>query len=678
MGLTELEGAADALADKRRALMQLQLRRRRAELAEAASVAAVGRAGRLPLSWQQAGLWFLHQVDPDSSTYHMPLVLRLRGKVDPAALAAALQAVIARHEGLRTRFQAVDGQPFQVIDPPPRRVELPVTDLPAVGWQRLVSEEARRPFQLAAEAGFRYQLARLGPDDHVLILTAHHIITDGWSSAILNADLTRAYAQARDGQPPDLPALALQPADHAHWQHHHREHLDAGLAYWTRQLADLPTLALPTDRPRPANPAGHGGGVGSQLDAVTSRRAAALANQLNTSLLAVLLAAFTLTLSRYTGSTDIPVGSVFSARTRTELEPLIGYFANSVVLRADLAGNPTAASHIQRCHATILSALQHQDTPFTLVVDTLRPPRVPGQNPLFQTSLSLAPAQVSGGELALPGVEVEPVEVSQSGARFDLRFEVIPHPDDTLEIWVEYATELFDEWRVRAMTEHFGNALTWLVAHPDSRLDDAELRSAAERQQVLRDFNRPCDQPPAPLPWAGSSVVAVAADVARTAADRCALWCGGSWLSFGQLDRAATELAVRLVAAGAGRGQVVGVCGHRSLELVVGLLAVLKAGAAYLPLDPEQPPARSEFQLADAGAVLLLAQPGVGLESPAGVRLIPLEAPGQAHSEDPDQAPSEEVPGGADEVPGSDQGRAEEVPGADTLPGLLPRPTRRT
>ncbi|HEX8766911.1 MAG TPA: amino acid adenylation domain-containing protein, partial [Jatrophihabitans sp.] len=660
--LNEPEQAAAPLADKRQALMQLQLRRRRAELV-GGGVVAVGRDGLLPLSWQQLGLWFLYEWDPGSATYHMPLVLRLRGELDRAGLAAAVRAVLVRHEGLRTRFVVIDGQPWQVVDPAPAVVELPVVQLPGQGWQQRVAAEVRRPFRLVAEPGFRWWLGRLAADDHVLVLNFHHIVTDGWSVGILAADLSSAYRQATAagaaGPGGDgllgLAPLPVQPADYAHWQHQHRDLLDAGLGYWVGQLADLPSVQLPTDRPRPVLPTGAGAGLGLDLDPALAGAVTRLATELAVSPLAVLLAGFSTVLHRYTGETDLPIGSIFSGRTRSELEPLIGYLANTVVLRTRLDEHSTVIAQIQHCHDTILRAMQYQDIPFSLLVDTLQPPRTPGQNPLFQIALSLLPGALSTG-LRLGGLTVTEVPIPADTARFDLSVQVTQQTDGSMSLWAEYSTELFDEWRIRALAEHLRAVLASMTADPRQRLAEVELVSEAERDRVIHGFNQHPDQPPAPLPWAGSSVVAQAGTTARAVPGACAVWCDGGWLSYAQLDAQASRLAVRLAAAGVRRGQLVAVCGHRSLELVVGLLGVLKAGAAYLPVDPDQPVARSEFQLADAGAVALLAQPGAGPEPPAGIPRIALELSEPPHTGDPDEG------GGTEEYVC--------VPGADALPVL--------
>lgn len=486
--MTAIETSAE---NRRQELRELLIRRRRAELAGDHGVVPVGRDGLLPLSWQQQGLWFLHQLDPDSATYHLPLVLRLRGKLDLAGLAAALRAVLTRHEGLRTRFVVRDGQPWQLIDPPPAVLELPVVALDRSEWQQQVAAEVRRPFRLSSEPGFRWWLGRLADDDHVLVLNSHHIITDGWSLGILTADLSGAYQRAVAGEESEqlgLAPLSIQPGDHATWQHQRRGQLDAGLAYWTEELAGLATVRLPADRPRPSRPTGTGAGRRVQIDSATGTAVSALADRLQVSPLAVLLAGFTLVLQRYTGQQDLPVGSVFSGRTRSELEQLIGYLANTVVLRTRIGDNPSIETHIRHCQDTILHAMQHQDTPFALLVDTLQPPRTTGQNPLFQTALTLLPTGI-GGQLRLGELAAEPVLVQSGNARFDLFVQASRQPDGSMELVAEYATDLFDADRIGRLLAHFRTALTDLVADPSQPLDRVLVLTEAERALVTGPFD---------------------------------------------------------------------------------------------------------------------------------------------------------------------------------------------
>jgi syringomycin synthetase protein SyrE len=338
----------------------------------------------------------------------------------------------------------------------------------------------------------------LAGDDHVLVLTSHHIVTDGWSVGIVSADLSAAYRRACaggvDGGVPvgagqdvllGLSPLPIQPADHAHWQRENRERLDAGLGYWTRQLADLPTLALPADRTRPAAPTGAGAGVSGTIAAEVAGRVSALATALQVSPLAVLLAGFSVVLHRYSGQPDLPIGSVFSGRTRTELEPLVGYFANTLVLRTrlDNASTTTVAEHIHNCHNTILQAMQYQDTPFTLLVDTLQPPRTPGQNPLFQTALSLLPTAL-WGTLSFEDVMVTSVSLGSNRSRFDLSVQVAPQADGSMQVATEYASELFDASRIERLMAHFTRALSEMVADPSRPLERILELTEAEQSLV--------------------------------------------------------------------------------------------------------------------------------------------------------------------------------------------------
>ncbi len=631
----------NAALDKRRALIELRLRQRRAGLVGRDRVVPVARSGRLPLSGQQAGLWFLYQLDPGSPTYHLPVLLRLRGRLEITALTAAVRAVIARHEGLRTRFDSRDGEPFQIIDPVPEQ-PLSVAELPETGWQELVQAEVLRPFDLRGQGGFRCWLGRLGAEDHVLLLNCHHIITDGWSVGILLTDLAQAYQHART-QPGDdacgLDPLPVQPADYAAWERAQTHRWNTGLDYWRHQLTDLPTLAMPTDHPRPANPTGAGTSVEFNLPPELGEQAVRLAGELRVSLFSVLLAAFGVVVGRYCGQSDVALGSVFSGRTRSEVEPLVGFFANTVVLRLDLAGNPTVAELIARCQDTVLGALQHQDVPFTRVVDALQPPRQPGTNPLFQTSFSLLPAAL-GGDFQLGETQAESLPTPSVGARFDLSVQVAQAPDNSLSVNVEYASELCGVGRVGRLVEHFGVVLGLLVGRGGlaRRVDGLEVVGAGERELLLGRFAAGA-VPAGGLAWPGGLVPGLLAEAVAAHAGLCALDWDGGQLSYAEFGRAVSTLAGRLRGHGAGRGRVVALCARRSAQQVIGLHAILAAGAAFLPLDPDQPAARLGFQLADAEPVLLLAEPDLDLPVPAGLTRLPLHPPG--HDPDGDEPPDE-------------------------------------
>ena len=505
---------------------------------------------------------------------------------------------MVRHEALRTRFVDQDGLPRQVIDPAPADLPPTTVDVPADAVDSWVAEQIRQPVDLATGPVFRTALARLAPDEHVLVLVVHHIVADGWSVAILAGELSRLYA-AETGLTAEarLPGPAVQPADHAAWQRRRLagEELQRQLGHWRTTLADLPTLDVPTDRPRPAHPSGAGARTGRPLPDDLSAAAHRYARDNRVSFLAVLHAALLTVLHRYTGQTDLPIGSVFSGRTRTDIEPLVGYFANTVVLRTHLDGNPTFADLIRRCHDTVLDASAHQDIPFSLIVDTLQPDRVPGRNPLFQTSLTLQPAR-NEAQLTLGTVAAEAIDVTAGNARFDLAIDIEQTSDGRLAISAEYSTELFDPDRIHRLLDHYTAALTHGLARPD-RPADIDILPPAERDLVLRTWN------PAPTPRAAGLLHRV---TAGHDPDRVAIRFRGVELTYGRLEQHANRLANALLDAGVGPGHVVGLLLDRGLHLPVAQIAVMKAGAAWLPLDPQLPPARLGFMAADAAARLVL------------------------------------------------------------------------
>ena len=472
-------------------------------------------------------------------------------------------------------------------------------DVPADAVDRWVAEQIRQPVDLATGPVFRTALARLAPDEHVLVLVVHHIVADGWSVAILAGELTRLYAaetglttQAR------LPDLPIQPADHAAWQRARLDHDEWGRQRerWRTTLADLPTVDFPTDRPRPAHPSGAGARIERPLPDDLSAAAHRYARDNRVSFLAALHAALLIVLHRYTGQTDLPVGSVFSGRTRTDIEPLVGYFANTVVLRTHLDGNPTFADLIRRCHDTVLDASAHQDIPFSLIVDTLQPDRVPGRNPLFQISLTLQPAPAHG-ELSLGTLVAEPVDTTTGEARFDIAIDIAETPDGHLAISAEYSTELFDPDRIRRLLDHYATTLAHGLAHPETLVQDVDILGPMERQQVLDDWN-----PPATPYHAGLlHQVIIGHDP-----DSVAIRFQGVELTYAELRSRSSRLAHALREHGVGPGHIVALLLDRGPHLPVAQIAVMTAGAAWTMLDPQHPPARLGFQTADADARLIL------------------------------------------------------------------------
>ncbi|MFE0046797.1 amino acid adenylation domain-containing protein [Streptomyces albireticuli] len=632
--MTDAMSRQTTIEEKRRALLALRLRQKRAAEAGADRIRPVPRDGRaLVPSYQQEGLWFLHQMEPGSPVYNVPFALRLRGPLDIGALREAFRLLVARHEALRTRFPGDGGEPRLVVEDAPASWPLPVTDLsdlPESAREEFIrnraQEEAVRPFDLATGPLLRTGLLRLSDTDHVLLMSLHHVVTDGWSTGIIVQDLATFY----DGG--QLPALDLRTADFAAWQ---RERLtgaamEGQLSYWRRTLADLPVVDFPSDRPRPVEPTSSGATLEASLPRELGEGLRALARTEGASLLAVLQAGLLTVLSRYTGQDDLAIGSVFSGRTRSEVESLVGLFANTLVLRTSTAGDPSFRELVGRCKETVLGALDHQDVPFTMVVDALKPERVPGRNPLFQISLTLQAAGTSGRGFALPGVEAQPLASHEISSRFDVGVTVIETPEGGLDVVIEYATELFDRARMERLAGHFRTVLEQAVTAPDSMLGELEILDAAEREQLLWGWN----PEPVTREEDGSLLHELVERWAAADASAPAMRFEGTELSYGELDTEANRLSHLLRADfGLGPDMVAGVLLERGTRLPVAQLAVLKAGGAWLPLDPQYPAERLAGQLADAGtrvvvttlalsAALSADMPRVCLDEPATARRL--------------------------------------------------------
>jgi amino acid adenylation domain-containing protein len=599
-----------------RASLEQRLAEKKAEreqLAQSRRVVPVPRDGPLVCTYQQEAVWFEQQLDPSSTRYHLPFVLRLRGRLDVAALARAVRAVVVRHEALRTRIVDQDGRPRQVIDPPPARIPLPVLDLEADQIDGWAGQETHRPLDLATGPLVRTALARVAPDEHVLVVVVHHIVADGWSVGIIASELSELYRAEAGRSQPRLPDLPVQPADHAAWQRTwlRGAELDRKLDYWRHRLSDLPTVDLATDRPRPARPTGSGATLWRRLpdDLAGSCRTFARANQV--SLLAVLHATLLTVLHRYTRQTDLPIGSILSGRNRAELEPLVGYFVNTVVLRTPLDGNPTFTNLVRRCHDTILAATDHQDVPFSLIVDTLKPERIPGRNPLFQIGLELQPARTAVAGPALGDVTAEPLEATTGQAHFDVNVVVYEGSDGSADLSVEYATELFDPDRIERLIDHYVTALAHGLARPDDTATDIEIMPAAERHLVVHAWNGTAVEYPAQPLHRMVEAVAAATPDAVAVVDH-----DGNPYTYRWLDRAANRLAHRLRRHGVGPGTRAGICLPRGADLVTAILAIWKAGGGYVPLEPDLPPDRLAFILGDAAPSIVVTDAESGHRFP--------------------------------------------------------------
>jgi amino acid adenylation domain-containing protein len=588
--------------------------------------------GPAPLSFAQERLWFLDQLEPGSAVYNIPGGLRLRGPLDPAALAAALQAIVRRHEALRTVFPSLDGRPVQVIDPvstDKAELALPIADLTALPanareaeLSALARAEANRPFSLTQSLLLRALLLRLGKDqrahDHALLITLHHIASDGWSLDVLVRELGAFYRACLEGTQPDVPVLPVQYADYAAWQRTWLEsgELERQLSFWRHQLAGLPeALDLPADLPRPAVQSHRGGQLPIELDASLAAAVRELARREEATPFLVLLAGFAALLSRLTGQEDIAVGSPVAGRTRLETEGLIGLFVNTLVLRCDLSGDPPFREALARVHGTVLAASAHQDLPFEKLVEALAPERDRSRSPLFQVLLVHQRSPLAGLELA--GLEIEPLAPAGETAKFDLTLS-LEEQEDGLAGALEYSSDLYHRATARRLLEQFRRLLDAAVSHPELPISELPLLSAAERQQIqvewadtgaLEESGRAGELAAhgASVP-AGSSLPELFAAQARRTPEAIAVLAAGKATTYRELDAWAERLARRLREQGVGPEIPVGVCADRTPRLIAALLGVLKAGGAYVPLDPSYPRERLARMLEDCRVVLAPAE----------------------------------------------------------------------
>jgi amino acid adenylation domain-containing protein len=598
----------------------------------------VPRPGPLPLSYAQQRLWFLEQLGLSGHAYNLLDLIRLRGRLSVAALARSLQEIIRRHEILRTTFTSVAGQPFQVIRPA-GPVPLPLVDLQELSaderqaqMYRRAREEAQRRFDLTQGPLVRATLLRLAPEEHVLCVAMHHIVSDGWSHRVFWREVAALYEAYATGEPVTLPELSIQYADFAHWQLQwmQGEVLESHLAYWKRQLVGVSTLQLPTDHPRPAVWTSRGARQPVALSGSLTQALKALSQRQGVTLFMTLLAALQTLLHRYTGQDDIPVGSLIANRNRVETEGLVGFFVNTVVLRTDLSGDPRFRELLDRVRVVTLEAYSHQDLPFEKLLEALRPPRDLSRSPLFQVLFVLqnTPRQVP--ELA--SLAVHSLEVDSQTAKFDVMLDVSETPEG-LRGWFEYSTDLFDAATITRMGSHFQTLLEGIVAEPEQRLATLPLVTAGERQQLLVAWN-PVD---VASPDDRCIHEVFEAQVDRTP-DAVAVVGADAFLSYRELNRRANRVAHHLRALGVGPEVLVGLCMERSLDMVVGLLGVLKAGGAYVPLDPAYPQERLAFMLADAHVSVLLTQEHLVAGLPEhGAAVVCLDSEWRAMAQHSDQ-----------------------------------------
>nr|WP_275899242.1 non-ribosomal peptide synthetase [Pyxidicoccus caerfyrddinensis] len=575
------------------------------ELPEPPPLVPVPRTDALPLSFAQQRLWFLDQLAPGSTAYNMPLALRVSGVLNTEALRLGLEALVHRHESLRTTFREGPSGPVQVISPP-AALPLDVVELshlPEDAGQtevrRLTSAEALRPFDLASGPLLRTSLLRLGAQEHVLLVTMHHIVSDGWSLGVLVRELVSFYEAFSSDQSQQLPPLPIQYADFASWQRSwlQGDVLQGHLDYWKQQLSGAPALLeLPTDRPRPAVQSQRGALLPVHLP--LSEALPTFCQREGVTPFMALLAVWQLLLARYSGQDDVTVGSPIAGRTRGETEGLIGVFLNTLVLRTQVRPQATFRELLAQVRATTLAAYEHQHLPFEKLVEELQPQRSLSYSPLFQVMLVLQ--NTPSAALSLPDLSFLALEREAEATKFDLTLSLAQTPRG-LSGTLSYRTDLFDASTLSRMGEHLRTLLEAALASPDTRVGELPLLSASERQQVLESFNATTEALSSPVP-----LHTLIAEQAARHPERPALACEGQVLTYGELDARANQLAWHLRSLGVGPEKCVALCMERSVDTVVALLGIWKAGGAYVPLDPAQPALRLQALVEEVSAPVVV------------------------------------------------------------------------
>ncbi|HEX8921031.1 MAG TPA: condensation domain-containing protein, partial [Pyrinomonadaceae bacterium] len=585
---------------------------------QAPPVLPVGRDRELPLSFSQQRLWFIDQLEPGNNAFNIPIAIRLSGRVDSDALEQSLNEIVRRHEVLRTSFTTIEGKLGQVINAE-QVLRLPVLDYSGLNEderqqqvRRHSAQETATAFDLSHGPLLRAKLLRLSEEEHVLLMTMHHIVSDGWSMGILIREVAALYEAFSHGAASPLPELAIQYADFAVWQREwlEGEVLEKQLGYWREQLGGAPpVLELPTDKARPAMQSFSGAVYEFELGQELRKGLEALSRREGATLFMTLLAAFQTLLGRYSGQTDIVVGSPVANRNRAETEGLIGFFVNMLVLRTDLSGNPSFRELIGRVRETALGAYAHQDVPFEKLVEELQPERDMSRSPLFQVVFVLQNAPMPN--LELPGLTLSPVEIDSSTTHFDIML-MMEESEHGLSGWIEYNTDLFEETTIRRMQQHLEILLRAVIVNPEQHVSQIPLLDVTERRQLLHDYNQTATDFPR-----HSSIHQLFEQHASDTPDAVALVFKDQSLSYRELNEKANQLAHHLRKLGVGVETPVAVCAERSIELIVGLLAILKAGGVYVPLDPSYPLERLSLMLDEVQPPVLLTQEHLADELPA-------------------------------------------------------------
>lgn len=576
---------------------------------QAPALKPVSRNEDLPLSFSQERLWFLYQLQSDSSTYNVSFAFHLQGLLNISALEDSLNEIIQRHEALRTTFVAVQNKTVQAIAPS-LKLTFPIVNLQKLPEKeretqvlQLVKKEVQQPFNLEQGSLLRSSLVQLDEHEYVLLLSVHHIVFDGWSEGILWRELTALYTAFSTGKSSPLPDLPIQYADFAVWQRQwlQGQVMDSQLNYWKQQLAGAsPLLELPTDRVRPPIQTNCGGIKRFGLDDHLTQKLKSLSEKSGATLFMTLLTGFVILLSRYSNQQDILVGSPIANRNRSEIESLIGFFVNILVLRTDVSGNPSFWELLQRIRQVAMEAYSHQDIPFEQVVDALQPQRNLNYSPLFQVMFVLL--NTPPGKLELPGLSLTPLEIETQTAKFDLTL-LMTETEQGLSGSLEYNCDLFEEGTITRMMGHFVTLLEGIVANPEERISQLPLLTQPEQKQLLVEWNNTQTKYPA-----DKCIHQLFEEQVQRTPNAVAVVYDNQQLTYHELNTCANGLAHYLQSLGVKPDTLVGLCVERSLHTIIGILGILKAGGAYVPLDPDYPSDRLAYMLNDSQVCVLVTQ----------------------------------------------------------------------
>lgn len=623
---------------------QLSAEQKRALLAELVRKKKLAQVKTAPLSFSQQRLWVLDQFESDNPTYNMPAIFRLKGHLNVAALDQGINEIIARHEALRTTFGENDGQPYQNIAAS-LSVKLDIVDLAGTmaatdndELDRLIREETRRLFDLSKGPLIHVKLLRLDELDHVLVITFHHIVSDGWSTAVLMRELSSLYSSFINGEPSTLPDVPLQYAEYAVKQRQafSGERQQALTQYWMEKLGGkLPALELPADRSRPTEQSFQGGRVNTPLPDDLYLPLKQLAQNEGVSLFMLLIAAFDVLLYRYTGVEDVIVGTPIANRTQSEIENLIGFFVNTLVIRTDLSGDPGFREFLGQVRRVALEAYDHQDLPFEKLVGELHPDRDIAHSPVFQVMFSMQ--QAARNNLEFPELKVSLQESYNGTTKFDLSLYITVSDNDMI-LTAEYATDLFDTETIDRFLAHYEILLQGIVESPDTAISELPLLTEAERAHMAEWNSTAMD-----IDRAACLHSMISAQAARSP-EAVAVVAADGQLSYRELESRSNQLAHHLQSLGVGPDVLVGVCLERTTDMLVGVLGIIKAGGAYVPLDPDFPRDRLAFMLEDAQVAVLVSQTSLKADLPdSAARVVDLHQEQALLEQQPGTLPASEV-----------------------------------